>query len=470
MSRCGSSSCCSNSSCWPRILFARWASGVRRAGRRRRAGASRLPRRRRSRRTWTAPAPLRRPPEPSAQVAPQIPRRRPRRLAPGRATGSTCGAPRPTVGVIGPATSGKTLDVCPRRARRAGRSRAGGDQADDVLLTAGPRASRWPSSIHSPLPGLPPLAWDPLTAASTRPVATRRAKAFTAGTVLGAASDGGNDAVAGRTRRGSEVLQCYLHAAALTDARSTTCCPGWPIRWPATCPRRSAASIRTPSPTGRPAAPTHCANRPPHVATSNGCLAAQGDCPALPAQRGASCDRRRGPTRAERHDLPAGFDDRGAVSPLLTAVATTFDIAPPGTVRLLDDYSVPSRRFARVVWTARPGNASPPATARHGARDRQRHRGPGVLGVATKELTSWRRSSLRPGERCGRDRSASIVALRRVCRQAGRERSPTSRAGRDDGQPRNVLDAREIRPMALTPRTNAGSSGHLAATVRRLAA
>jgi len=54
------------------------------------------------------------------------------------------------------------------------------------LLTLARRGE--PVAVFDPLgqlPGLPPLTWDPLRGCVDSTVATRRAKAFTAGTVLG---------------------------------------------------------------------------------------------------------------------------------------------------------------------------------------------------------------------------------------------------------------------------------------------
>ncbi len=79
---------------------------------------------------------------------------------------------------------------------------------DAVLLTLARRSRDGrPVAVCDPfglLPGLPPLVWDPLAGCVDAAVASRRARAFTAGTVLGAAAET------------AKVLQGYLHAAALT--------------------------------------------------------------------------------------------------------------------------------------------------------------------------------------------------------------------------------------------------------------
>ncbi len=79
---------------------------------------------------------------------------------------------------------------------------------DAVLLTLTRRSRDGrPIAVCDPfglLPGLPPLVWDPLAGCVDASVASRRARAFTPGTVPGAAADA------------AKVLQGYLHAAALT--------------------------------------------------------------------------------------------------------------------------------------------------------------------------------------------------------------------------------------------------------------
>jgi type IV secretion system protein VirD4 len=124
-----------------------------------------------------------------------------------------------TVGVLGPAGAGKTLDVVAHAELAApGALIQASSKPDDVLLTLTRRGE--PVAVFDPLgavPGLPPLTWDPLNSCVDSTVATRRAKAFCAGTVLGASLDGGDPATArANAAQAAKVLQCYLHAAALT--------------------------------------------------------------------------------------------------------------------------------------------------------------------------------------------------------------------------------------------------------------
>jgi type IV secretion system protein VirD4 len=110
------------------------------------------------------------------------------------------------VGVIGPAASGKTLDVVTHAALAApGPLVLAAPKPDDMLLTVTRRGE--PVAVLDPfgaVPGLPALTWDPLHGCVDSTVATRRAKAFCTAT---AAKDRDHAA---------KVLQCYLHAAALT--------------------------------------------------------------------------------------------------------------------------------------------------------------------------------------------------------------------------------------------------------------
>ena len=122
-----------------------------------------------------------------------------------------------TAGVIGPAG---TVLAHAALAAPDGLLQASMDP-DAVLLTLARRSRDGrPVAVCDPfglLPGLPPLVWDPLGGCVDATVASRRARAFTAGTILGAASASG-DALG--ARRGAadaaKVLQGYLHAAALT--------------------------------------------------------------------------------------------------------------------------------------------------------------------------------------------------------------------------------------------------------------
>jgi type IV secretion system protein VirD4 len=127
-----------------------------------------------------------------------------------------------TTGVIGPQGSGKTLDLLVHAELSApGAMLQTSTKPDDVLLTV-PRRSTddRPIAVCDPfglLPGLPPLVWDPLSGCVDSMAATKRAKAFAAGTVKGAATASGNDASARfYAAEAAKVLQGYFHAAALT--------------------------------------------------------------------------------------------------------------------------------------------------------------------------------------------------------------------------------------------------------------
>ena len=65
-------------------------------------------------------------------------------------------------------------------------------------------------------PGLPQLVWDPIGGCVDSMIAERRAKAFAAGTVAGAASSSGDNAARFYAAEAAKVLQGYFHAAALT--------------------------------------------------------------------------------------------------------------------------------------------------------------------------------------------------------------------------------------------------------------
>lgn len=127
-----------------------------------------------------------------------------------------------STGVIGPQGSGKTLDVLAHAELAApGGLLQTSTKADDVLLTLSRRsADDRPVAVCDPfgvLPGIPLLIWDPLAGCVHSITATRRAKAFTAGTVKGTAAVGGNDVTARfYAAEAAKVLQGYFHAAALT--------------------------------------------------------------------------------------------------------------------------------------------------------------------------------------------------------------------------------------------------------------
>lgn len=126
-----------------------------------------------------------------------------------------------TTGIIGPQGSGKTLDALAHAEMNApGGLLQTSTKPADVLLTV-PSRSRdgRPIAVCDPfglLPGLPPLVWDPLAGCVDSRVATRRAKAFAAGTVRGAASHGNDAGARFYAGEASKVLQAYFHAAALT--------------------------------------------------------------------------------------------------------------------------------------------------------------------------------------------------------------------------------------------------------------
>jgi hypothetical protein len=100
-------------------------------------------------------------------------------------------------------------------------------KVDDLLLTAErrqqpltPAAPLRPIAVLDPFgaaPGLPVFVWDPIAGCVDPKVAEKRAKAFAAGTVTGAVSDGRHDGAARfYAAETAKVLQGFLHAAALT--------------------------------------------------------------------------------------------------------------------------------------------------------------------------------------------------------------------------------------------------------------
>jgi hypothetical protein len=133
-----------------------------------------------------------------------------------------------TAGVFGEQGSGKTLDLlAPALLAHSGAGLATLTKLDDLLLTAGRRqvplregdAPR-PIAVLDPFgaaPGLPQLTWDPIAGCVDPTVATRRARAFAAGTVTGAVAGGRQDSAARfYAQETGKVLQGFLHAAALT--------------------------------------------------------------------------------------------------------------------------------------------------------------------------------------------------------------------------------------------------------------
>ncbi|MCA0252990.1 MAG: TraM recognition domain-containing protein [Actinobacteria bacterium] len=127
-----------------------------------------------------------------------------------------------TAGVIGPQGSGKTLDLLtPALLGAPGAALVTLTKVDDLLLTIGARSGGdRPVAVLDPFglaPGLPELVWDPIAGCADPITAERRAKAFGAGTVHTIS----NNSEGGATSRfyvaeAAKVLQCYLHAAALT--------------------------------------------------------------------------------------------------------------------------------------------------------------------------------------------------------------------------------------------------------------
>jgi type IV secretion system protein VirD4 len=127
-----------------------------------------------------------------------------------------------TAGVIGPQGSGKTLDLLtPALLGAPGAALVTLTKVDDLLLTINARSDGGrPCVVLDPFglaEGLPELVWDPIAGCDDPITAERRAKAFGAGIVhsISQNSDGG---AASRfyVAEAAKVLQCYLHAAALT--------------------------------------------------------------------------------------------------------------------------------------------------------------------------------------------------------------------------------------------------------------
>ena len=127
-----------------------------------------------------------------------------------------------TAGVVGPQGSGKTLDLLtPALLHAPGAALVTLTKPDDLLLSFPQRTKDGrPGVVLDPFgltPGLPELVWDPIAGCTNRMVAERRAKAFTAGTMHGAASHGSGDAAARfYAAEAAKVLMAYFHAAALT--------------------------------------------------------------------------------------------------------------------------------------------------------------------------------------------------------------------------------------------------------------
>jgi hypothetical protein len=133
-----------------------------------------------------------------------------------------------TCGVYGEQGSGKTLDLlAPALLAHRGPGLATLTKLEDLLLTAARRqvplyegAAPRPIAVLDPFgaaPGLPQLTWDPIAGCVDPTLATRRARAFAAGTVTGAVAGGRQDSAARfYAQETGKVLQGFLHAAALT--------------------------------------------------------------------------------------------------------------------------------------------------------------------------------------------------------------------------------------------------------------
>ncbi len=127
-----------------------------------------------------------------------------------------------TAGVFGAQGSGKTLDIlAPALLAHPGPAMATLTKLDDLLLTVDRRQEGGrPVAVLDPFgmaPGIPELVWDPLSGCVDPQIAERRAKAFSAGTVAGAAAGGRADNAARfYAAETAKVLQGFFHAAALT--------------------------------------------------------------------------------------------------------------------------------------------------------------------------------------------------------------------------------------------------------------
>ena len=125
-----------------------------------------------------------------------------------------------TAGVVGPQGSGKTLDVLiPALLAAPGAALTTLTKVDDLLLSLNCRQRDGrPVAVLDPFgaaPGLPELVWDPVAGCVDPMLAERRAKAFTAGTIHGSATDSGDSAARFYAGEAAKVLQAYFHAAAL---------------------------------------------------------------------------------------------------------------------------------------------------------------------------------------------------------------------------------------------------------------
>jgi type IV secretion system protein VirD4 len=126
-----------------------------------------------------------------------------------------------TAGVIGPQGSGKTLDLLtPALLGAPGAALVTLTKVDDLLLTIDARSAEGhPCAVLDPFglaQGMPELVWDPVRGCEDPITAERRAKAFGAGIVRSMAGNSEGAASRFYVAEASKVLQCYLHAAALT--------------------------------------------------------------------------------------------------------------------------------------------------------------------------------------------------------------------------------------------------------------
>ncbi len=125
-----------------------------------------------------------------------------------------------TTCAIGPQGSGKTLDVLvPALLDAPGAALVTLTKPDDLFLTLAARQEGGrPVAVLDPFdlaPGVPELVWDPIIGCEDSMLAERRAKAFAAGTVKGAAIGGGDQAARFYAGECAKVLQAYFHAAAI---------------------------------------------------------------------------------------------------------------------------------------------------------------------------------------------------------------------------------------------------------------
>ncbi|WP_430407197.1 type IV secretory system conjugative DNA transfer family protein (plasmid) [Janibacter sp. G349] len=128
-----------------------------------------------------------------------------------------------TTGVIGPQGSGKTLGcLIPALLQAPGAALVTLTKPQDMLLSWTARSRRGPCVVLDPFgltKGMPEMVFDPIDGCVDPQVAERRAKAWTAGTIKGGSQSGqSDDAARFYANEAAKVLQCYLHAAALTGA------------------------------------------------------------------------------------------------------------------------------------------------------------------------------------------------------------------------------------------------------------